>query len=205
MTMTPQAKGQLSKTIRELRARLLADLEGALQGAYRLGIGAEQAKLPAAAAMKRARLDAWVDEQVSALPKTKAGKEIGKVALQDAVARFRGEVVKTAAYTLLNRLVYVRLLEAAGLRPMAVVTGGRSSRGYQDFRDLAPELTHDESEGYAFLLQLVFEELAVDLPGLFGSAGLAELVPVPASTLQAVIDALDEGELSSCWTDDMTL
>ena len=40
----------------------------------------------------------------------------------------------------------------------AVVTGGWESQGYKDFRSLAPALVRgDESEGYAFLLQLVFE------------------------------------------------
>jgi hypothetical protein len=201
MTMTPDAKGLLSKTIRGLRERLLEDLGGALQGEYRLGIAAAKAKLPVAQAKRRARLDAWVAEQVSGVGK-KAKKGAG-VEAEDA--RFRGEVVKTAAYTLLNRLVYLRLLEAAGLRKMAVATGGWKSRGYQDFRDLAPGLAGDETEGYAFLLRLVFDELAVDLPGLFGSAGIAELVPVPASTLRVVVEALDAEGLASCWTDDMTL
>lgn len=34
---------------------------------------------------------------------------------------------------------------------------------------------------------------------------MADLVPVPASTLRYVIDALDAEKLESCWTDDMTL
>ena len=119
---------------------------------------------------------------------------------------FRREVEKQAAYTLLNRLVILRLMEAAGLRSPAVVTGGWESRAYQDFRQLAPALVRgDESEGYAFLLQLVFEDLADDLPGLYGPAGVADLVPVPVPTLRYVVEALDDKELATCWTDDMTL
>ena len=73
-----------------------------------------------------------------------------------------------------------------------MVTGGWESRGYQDFRSLAPALVRDdETEGYAFLLRLVFEDLATELPGLYGHAGVAELVPVPAATLRHVVDALD--------------
>jgi hypothetical protein len=51
----------------------------------------------------------------------------------------------------------------------------------------------------------VFEDLATDLPGLYGSAGVADLVPVPAATLRACIEALDAPALATCWTDDMTL
>jgi hypothetical protein len=204
--MTPEAKAKLSKTIRGLRELLLADLEDALRGDYSLGIPAEQAKLPAARAEKRRRLDAWVDEQVRALPE----KERKAKKLQDAaVARFRGELVKQAAYTWLNRLVYLRLLEGMKLQPARLLTGGLGSSVYGDFRDLAQALVGhddgDDSDGYGFLLGLVFDELALDLPGLFGRSGLGELVPMRWSTLRQVIEALDAPELVSCWTDDMTL
>ena len=43
------------------------------------------------------------------------------------------------------------------------------------------------------------------MPGLYGPAGVADLVPVPAATLRHVVDALNSEALESCWTDDMTL
>jgi hypothetical protein len=74
------------------------------------------------------------------------------------------------------------------------------------FRELAPQIARDdETEGYAFLLRLVFEDLATELPGLYGPVGVADLVPVPAATLRHVIDALNSEVLESCWSDDMTL
>ena len=92
------------------------------------------------------------------------------------------------------------------MREEKVATGGWESRGYKDFREFAPELVRDdESEGYAQLLQLIFDDLAIDLPGLYGNVGLTALIPVPAATLRAVVEALDAPELESCWTDDMTL
>ncbi len=197
MAMTPEAKSALSKTIRELRARLLEDLHAATEGAYRLGIKPEAAKLSEAARMRRERLVSWIAEQVRALP---ANQRAG------ADARFLLEVEKDAAATLLNRIVYLRLLEASDLREEEAVTGGWDSRGYRDFREFAPELVHgDDSEGYAQLLQLIFNDLAIDLPGLYGNVRLTTLIPVPAATLRAVIEALDALELETCWTDDMTL
>lgn len=205
MAMTPEAKGKLSKVIRGtqngaggLRALLLRDLHDATESAYRMGIRVQNADLKAAPKEKRRRLENWIAEQVRA----ESGKH--KRDHND----FRRIAEKQAAYTLLNRLVFLRLLEAAGLRKPLVVTGGWDSKGYKDFREIAPALCdvrHDESEGYAFLLQLVFEDLATDLPGLYGSAGIADLIPVPVSTLRAVVEAFDDPELESCWTDDMTL
>src|SRR5262249_21778698 len=148
MAMTSEAKRALSQTIRKLRTRLIDDLGEAVERAYRLSIPADKADLREAARIRRARLEAWVSEQVRALPEK---------ARASAAARLRYDVVKDAAATLLQRLVYLRLLEAARLRPVPVVTGGWDSRGYKDFREAAPELVRpvaaggvgDETEGYA--------------------------------------------------------
>ncbi|MGW3614528.1 BREX-6 system adenine-specific DNA-methyltransferase PglX [Micromonospora sp. NPDC005163] len=206
MPMTSDAKRALSTTIRSLRLRLLDDLHDATETAYRLSVRAQDAGLDAAARARRARLETWVAEQLRAQRATKIAHKSDRSA-ED----FRREAEKQAAYTLLNRLVLLRLMEAprpsgVPLRAPAVVTGGWESRAYKDFRQLAPGLVRgDETEGYAFLLRLTFEDLATELPGLYGPAGVADLIPVPASTLRYVIDALDAGTLQSCWTDDMTL
>ena len=195
--MTPDAKRKLSATIRSLRTRLLGDLHDATETAYRLSVRTRDAGLDEAARVRRGRLEAWTAEQARASGGTRKAR---------TVEDFRRDAEKQAAYTLLNRLVLLRLMEAAGLRAPAVVTGGWESRAYQDFRQLAPALVRgDETEGYAFLLRLVFEDLATELPGLYGPAPIADLVPVPAATLRHVVEAFDDPALESCWTDDMTL
>ena len=195
--MTSEAKRALAKTIRGLRGRLIEELGEAMERAYLLSIDAKKAELDEAARVKRARLESAIDEQVRALPKDKQA---------GAAERLRGEVVKDVAATLLVRLVYLRLLEANGLVAVKVVTGGWDSRGYKDFGEAAPELVRaDETEGYATLLGLVFDELAQDLPGLYGPVRMTALVPVPAATLRAVIEALNDDELATVWTDDTAL
>lgn len=200
MSMTPKAKSALAKTIRGgadggLRQRLLDDLHNATEGVYRLGVPAEKAGLDEQAAARRARLEAWTAEQMRA--EGKRGR---------AAAEIRREAEKQAAYTWLNRIIILRLMEAADLRGPKVVTGGWSSPGYKDFRELAPALAlGDDTEGYAFLLQLIFEDLAGALPGLFGDMGVAALIPMPSSALRHLIESLDHEDLASCWADDMTL
>ena len=198
MSMTPEAKRELSSTIRAIRSRLLSDLHDATESAYRLSVHEREAGLSEAARAKRKRLDDWIKEQERA--------ETGRGKVKRTKEDIRRDAEKQAAYTLLNRIVFLRLLEASGLRKPSVVTGGWESQGYKDFRSLAPALVRgDETEGYEFLLRLVFEDLALDLPGLYGHAGVAELIPVPASTLRYVVESLDAASLASCWTDDMTL
>jgi Eco57I restriction-modification methylase len=202
--MTSNAKHALAATIRSLRSRLLNDLHAATETTYRLGVSGHASGLDEANRVRRGRLEAWIAEQVRT---QRADGEVAGRSEED----FRLEAEKQAAYTLLNRLVLLRLMEAPGpsgqpLRTPAVVTGGWESRGYLDFRDIAPGLVRDDAtEGYAFLLRLIFEDLAAELPGLYGPAGVADLIPVPPATLRHVIDALNAEELASCWSDDMTL
>jgi hypothetical protein len=198
VTMTSEAKRALAKTIRGLRGRLIEELGAAMERAYLLSIDAKKAHLDEAARVKRARLERAIEEQVRG--------HTDKGAKEAAAARLRAEVVTDAAATLLVRLVYLRLLEASGLVAVKVVTGGWASRGYRDFCEVAPELVRaDETEGYAALLGLVFDELAHELPGLYGPVRMTSLVPVPAATLRAVIEALNDPELATVWTDDTAL
>ena len=198
-TLTPDAKQLLSRTVRDLRERLLTDLHDAAEGRYRLSLPLEKAKLTEDLFRKRERLESWLDERV----RTVAPKD--KKATEAARARFLGEAQKEAAATLLNRLVLLRHLEALGLSKPAVLTGGWTSKGYTELREFAPGLCGDETEGYAALLQWVFDELALDLPGLFGDVGLTHLFPVPPATLREVVQRLDDPGLEPAWTDDTTL
>ena len=200
--MPPEAKRALSSTIRGLRQRLLEDLRLAAESAYRLSVRPQEAGLDKAARTKRKRLDSWLDEQVRA--KAAGGHRRQRV-------DYLREAEQQAAYTLLNRLVILRLMEEPGpsgqpLRKPALIKGGWGSMAYQDFRDLARGVVRDDpTEGFGFLLQLVCEELSEDLPGLFGSAGIADLIPIPAATLRQAVEELNKEELQSCWADDMTL
>ena len=196
--LTPETKSKLSSTIRTLRERLLTDLHNAVDSAYQLSIPLHKAGLTEEMRVKRQRLEKWLDEQSRS---ERQRKEKDKQARE----RYLQTAEKLAAATLLNRLVVIKQMEAHGLIKPAVVTGGWQSRGYREFRDFAPELLKDESEGYSILLQLLYDELALDLPGLFGNVGVTVLFPIPMSTLRAVIAALNEPALADAWLDDTTL
>ena len=205
MSMTSDAKSALARTIRGtstrngggLRQRLLEDLHNATETAYRLSVRVQDAGLDEAARTQRARFEGWIAEQTRSQGAGKTPR---------SAADFRRDAEKQAAYTWLNRIIVLRLMEGVGLRAPKVVTGGWESPGYKDFRSIAQALVRgDKTEGYAFLLGLVFEDLATELPGIFGSAGVADLVPMPPATLRHLVEALDDEALTTCWTDDMTL
>ena len=217
-TLTPAAKSKLANIIRSFRATkddpnggiLLRGLREAAESTYLLSIASiERAELPEARQKKRQRLEQWLAEQVTADLAGKKVKDRPKAEAQSK-ARHLTAAIKLAGATMLNRLVVIMQLEAQGMSRPAVVTGGWDSPGYREFRDeFGPDLCKDESEGYGLLLKLLYDELALELPGVFGSAnamtGITELFPVPVSTLRRVVEALNDPALVSAWTDDTTL
>lgn len=203
--LTPEGKEALRKTIRGLRERLHTQLREEADRQYQLGVGAAKAKLPEARAKRRERLEAWLSEH--ARTATQGGKAPTAKQKLELRERHLADALQEAAYTLVNRLVFLRMLEAAGLSKPLVLTGGWKSPGYEQYRDFARSLCSDErdgTKGYAALLQLLFDELSLELPGVFGPVGLTELFPIPAATLREVVEALDDDALNSAWLDDTT-
>ena len=198
--LTPDAKTKLSSTIRDLRDRLLTDIHNGAESFYRLSVTIKQAGLAEEAHIKRQRLEKWLDEQVRSEGKIPTDKDFESIK-----ARYRLQAEKLAAATFLNRLVVIKQLEAMGLSKPLLVTGGWNSAAYREFREFAPDLLMDETEGMGLLLSLLYDELALDLPGLFGRGGITDLFPIPASTLRVTIEALDQLELRDIWLDDTVL
>ncbi|HEY9797039.1 MAG TPA: BREX-6 system adenine-specific DNA-methyltransferase PglX [Leptolyngbyaceae cyanobacterium] len=197
--LTPEAKFKLSNTVRELCVSLLRDIHNAADSVYRLSIPLSKAGLAEEQRIKRERLEKWLDEQARSEARGK------KETREQANARYRLQAEKLAAATFLNRIVVIKQMEAMGLIKPAVLTGGWQSPAYREFREFAPDLLKDETEGFGTLLQLLYDELALDLPGLFGDVGVTSLFPIPASTLRATIEVLDNPELKTAWLDDTTL
>lgn len=194
--LTPNTKAKLSETIRRLWNDLPEALRNGVESTYRLSLPAAKAGLTQEHLIKRQRLEQWLEEQVRA--------ETGGDATK-AWRRHRQSAEKLAAATLLNRLVVIKQMEAMGLiRPM-VVTGGWQSKGYREFRESAPDLCRDETEGFGTLLKLMYDELALEMPGLFGKVGITSLIPIPPSALRLVVEALDAPALAAAWQDDTTL
>ncbi|HQP39134.1 MAG TPA: hypothetical protein PLI95_28320, partial [Polyangiaceae bacterium] len=198
--LSSEAKEALRKTVRGLRGRLIDQLTEAARGEYRLDVALDKAKLPEARRCRRERIEAWLDEQGRG-----QGSGMGKRSLP-VRDRFLQQAIKEAAYTLLIRLTLLRILEHHGVISPAVISGGWSSPAYeQEFVHYAGPLTGDETRGFQALLDTVFAELAIELPGLYGPVGLTTLFPIPAATLREVVEALNDEALESAWGDDTTL
>ncbi|MCK6518882.1 BREX-6 system adenine-specific DNA-methyltransferase PglX [Myxococcota bacterium] len=186
--MAPQnTQSALSKMVRAQRDALLLGLNDALTSRLRLALPLAEARLSEADRRLRAQLGETVEDPAK-----------------------RAALVKEAGALWLTRIVTLRVMEARGLRRRRLVSG-KAHENLRDWRELhhlrpeAPAALEDESGGLRFVLRLVFEDLSLSLPGLYGDAGPAERVPMPINTLNGLLSAVNDPELDDRWHDPLTL
>lgn len=112
-------------------------------------------------------------------------------------------LLRETVFTHLNRLLAIRVAEAAGLMPESIARG-RDSAGFRDVKaDVAPQLGADDTGGYWAYLCLCGDELAADAPALFDPRNpLLAIAPTPAA-LDSVVEHLappyEDDESPSLW------
>lgn len=113
-------------------------------------------------------------------------------------------IVREQAFTVLNRLAALRMAEARGLLTQSVGEGFQA-RGFQLYARLAGTGLGETGDAYRTYLFSVFDELAVDLPGLFNRfAPQGRLFPREAALL-AVLKLVNDPEIDPLWAEDETI
>ena len=123
--------------------------------------------------------------------------------LADAVERY----VRECAYTVLNRLAALKMME----HPQRVmiqpsVGQGIHSKGFTQFVMVSPELMRLQADGgYRLYLELLFDALAHLLGPLF-DRDLPQSILFPGTAiLSQVLNLLNQAELEEVWTQDETI
>ncbi len=119
----------------------------------------------------------------------------------DADTRARSDA---AAHTVLA-LVFLRQLEACNVVERHTLTGGWQSPGYLEFRASEPDVPLDEHRSYSAALQRAFDDLGVQLPGLYAAVPLGRTFTPSGDNLRELVDALNAPDLDAAWLDDTTL
>lgn len=108
------------------------------------------------------------------------------------------------AFTILNRLVALRMMEARGLL-IESVGNGYQSQGFQLYQRVANGALGETGDTYRSYLASVFDTLAADLPRLFDRyAPEGRLFPREPALL-AVLKAFDAPDLEPLWAEDETI
>ena len=113
-------------------------------------------------------------------------------------------IVREQAFTVLNRLAALRMAEARGLL-IETVGNGFQAKGFQLYARLAGIGLGETGDAYRLYLQSVFDELSIDLPGLFDRySPQGRLFPREAALLQ-VLAFINHGEIEQLWAEDETI
>ncbi|WP_327211620.1 Eco57I restriction-modification methylase domain-containing protein [Rhizobium ruizarguesonis] len=113
-------------------------------------------------------------------------------------------IVREQAFTILNRLAALRMAEARGLL-IESVGNGYQAKGFQLYARLAGTALGETGDAYGVYLQSVFDEFALDLPGLFDRfSPQGRLFPREAVLLQ-VLTLINHDEIEPLWAEDETI
>jgi hypothetical protein len=115
------------------------------------------------------------------------------------------DLVKERAYTLTNRLVILMQLESRDLRKVKLISQGIEKSAFRTEQEFFIALTQGDDQGFGFILQQVWDQLALELPALFEFNDIHECIPVPGPTLLWIIQQLNQDDLQQAWLNDTTL
>jgi hypothetical protein len=179
----------LGSPVRDLRELLTSALRGRLLGYY--GIDASTGEVRAE---DQVDLDEVGRERRTRILEVLAHFQAAGAASAAAAERF----VRESAFTHLNRLVALKMLEDPSRRVMPrCLAGGRDAPAFRTFRRIAPELVaaSGPDEGRSFFLELVFDEIEAEVGDLLGGDDPRTLLDLAPDVLERAVARLDDPAL----------
>jgi hypothetical protein len=113
-------------------------------------------------------------------------------------------MVREQAFTVLNRLAALLMMEARG-QLIESVSKGYQSRGYQLYSKIAGTALGETGQAYQVYLFSLFDELAQELPALFDRYASNGLLFPRETALRALLDELNHYEIEPLWAADETI
>ena len=113
-------------------------------------------------------------------------------------------IVREQAFTVLNRLVALRMMEARGLL-LESIARGYQSRGFQLYQRLAGASLGETGDAYRCYLVSLFDEFALDLAVLFDRfSSQGRLFPRESALLE-LLALINHPEIEPLWAEDETI
>lgn len=175
---TENSRSAFRTTITAVRNKLLADI--ATEADHRYSLGAKD----------RSKI------------RLRSGEAADWAILEPEIENL-DELIREKAYTTANRLAFLFLLEARGLRPVLVLKGTTLSP-IRDNQEFFAALMDGADQGWTYFLDQVWDSLSLELPALFTRTRLQDALPVPGLTLVWLINEFAKAELAEVWLDDTT-
>ena len=112
--------------------------------------------------------------------------------------------IRSSAFTTLNRLLALRMLEARGMTQQCV-SKGDESEGFKEFKMLAPGLSALGDYAYRLYLECIYDELSTEIGVLFDRSDPTSLIWPRRPALTKLLQLLASDELAMVWDQDETI
>ena len=113
-------------------------------------------------------------------------------------------LIREQAFTILNRIVALRMAEARGIVPPCV-SAGLESEGFAVYRQCTGNAKIGLFDWYRQYLFSLFDELSVELPALFDRFRGEGLIFPQEGTLRSLLEALRAPGIEDAWAEDETI
>ena len=114
-------------------------------------------------------------------------------------------IVREQAFTVLNRLAALLMMEARGVLQRPAVGSGQQSPAFELYKMVAGSALGETGQAYQTFLFSLFDEFAQELPALFDRfAPQGRLFPREAALLQVLVE-LNHHEIQPLWGEDETI
>lgn len=113
-------------------------------------------------------------------------------------------IVREQAFTVLNRLAALRMMEARGLL-LESTAKGYQSKGFQLYDRLTGHALGETGDAYRCYLFSLFDEFALDLTVLFNRHAPQGLLFPRESAFLELLELLNAGDMEALWGEDETI
>ena len=202
MAFDHSTRNRLQRFVSNARSLLTEEFTRQLQLDYGLDPKTgEVADLSKLSHLDDSRLEtARVLREILAHYLTSAMASSGKQSQQNALDR----IVREQAFTMLNRLAALRMMEARGLL-LESVSNGYQSKGFQLYERLAGFALGETGDAYRCYLFSLFDEFALDLKVLFDrNTSQGRLFPRESSLLE-LLELINSADIETLWGEDETI
>lgn len=192
--MEKEIRSLLASTTLGVRRLLEAEFSKQLEGTFDVFESGEVGAKPS---------DVLTAEQAFVRTKIVASIEHRRQRGESASESVKG-YVRECAFTLLNRLAALKMMEARQL-VKECVSRGADSAGFKEFGGLAPGLALLPDKGYRIYLECLWDEIGREVGVLFNRSDSGSLMWPSRRALEASLELLNRGELGHVWGEDETI
>lgn len=201
MAFDNDTRGKLQRFVTDIRALLTEDFIRQLQQTYGMDpTSGEVAPIENLRHLDDERLDTAqilreiMDHYLAAEAKS---DKAARIAVLERISREQ-------AFTVLNRLAALRMMEARGIL-LESIGKATQSQAFQLYQRVANGSLGDTGETYRHFLQSLFDLFMADLPALFDRSGPQSRLFPRETTLTKALDLINGSEIERLWAEDETI